>query len=68
MRWRTNNEVTLRLWHDYFCWRPVKVYNTWVWLERVKRRGTLHTVESSLFVSPASRWTWEYQLPEKWGR
>ena len=67
MRWRTHNEATLRMWHDYFCWRPIKVYSTWVWLERVRRKGTLHTT-ARLGPVVGQRMTWEYDFPEMQGR
>ncbi len=64
MRVRTHNEVTLRLWHDHFAWLPVRVRDTWVWLERVKRKGVLH-----IGIMQQREWmTWEYELPEIWGR
>ncbi len=67
MRWRTHNEVTLRLWHSKFAWLPVRVYNTWVWLEIVKRKGTLHWTDATQ-DRDARRWmTWEYMMPEDYG-
>ncbi len=74
MRFRTHNEVTMRLWHDHFAWLPVKARNTWVWLETVKRKGTLHC-ERGVWgtglgeYEPGRSWmTWEYELPEICGR
>jgi len=68
VRYRTHNEVTLRLWHDHFALFPVKVHNTWVWLETVKRKGTYHYVAEPVVI-PGIRYEWmewEYELPEIW--
>lgn len=72
MRWRTHNEVTLRLWHDCFCLRPRKVGNTWVWMETVKRKGVLHVATKYSRLTLNGRvvrsMTWEYMMPEQYGR
>lgn len=48
------------LWHFWFAWHPVKVKDTWVWLETVERRVT----------RPSEGWptgsrSWHWRRP-KW--
>lgn len=40
-RTRFNRKLTaVRVWHKWFAWRPVAVYDKVVWLETVCRKGT----------------------------
>ncbi len=67
MRFRTHNDVTLRLWHDFFVVWPRKVGNTWVAFETIRRKGILHTrrhVDPQGYVSFSHYMEWEYLFPE----
>lgn len=37
MRWSERKHT----WHQWFAWYPVKINETWVWLEVVYRQRTL---------------------------
>jgi hypothetical protein len=65
---KRKNDITKQLWHDHYTWLPTLVGGTWVWLETVKRKGTLHTLDAGFRTGPDQWWQWQYMLPEDWGR
>jgi len=30
---------TVKKWHEWFAWRPVKVNGKWIWLKKIYRKG-----------------------------
>lgn len=37
-------------WHEWFAWRPVRVGDSLVWLERVERRYVIHLLPGHVFA------------------
>ena len=50
--WR---KIEIEPWHEWFAWRPVKVNNKRIWMEKIYRRGIWH------YGGDNGKWmSWEY--------
>lgn len=42
MRWTVKKKVEVGQWHPWFAWKPVKVGNENIWLEKIFRRAMVY--------------------------
>lgn len=64
MRWASRAERRAKAqqqWHRWFAWYPTYVDGTYVWLERVYRKGVLHHCA----YGDGAYMTFEYRLEGK---